>query len=54
MHIIQNGYPKSGNLWLYRILTEILEAAGVPARSFISSHVAYPGFKQMEFDVDDI
>lgn len=38
MHLLQNGCPKSGNYWLYKILSLTLDAAGVPQKSYIQNH----------------
>jgi aryl sulfotransferase len=54
MNIIQNGIPKSGNLWLYRILNSMLDVAGIPQKSYIQSHPLYPGLQQLDFDIEDI
>ncbi|MFP4094382.1 MAG: sulfotransferase domain-containing protein [Cyclobacteriaceae bacterium] len=35
MTILQAGTPKSGNFWLYKILQQIMQEAGLPRRSFI-------------------
>ena len=36
--VLQIGVAKSGNFWLYKVLAGLLNAAGVPDRSFIKSH----------------
>jgi aryl sulfotransferase len=36
--ILQAGFPKSGNYWLFRILEQALSQGGVPRRSFIQGH----------------
>ncbi len=41
MAILQVGLPKSGNLWLYRILENILDAHGVEQRSYIQQQPIY-------------
>lgn len=41
MAILQVGLPKSGNLWLYRILENILDAHGVERRSYIQQQPIY-------------
>lgn len=41
MLILQVGLPKSGNLWLYRILENILDAHGVERRSYIQQQPIY-------------
>jgi aryl sulfotransferase len=38
MKILQSGLPKSGNLWLYRILQLCAAEAGWPRSSFIRDH----------------
>ncbi len=53
-HIIQNGIPKCGNLWLYNILQRLQAAAGVPKKSYILDHPVHPGLKQMDLDIDYI
>ena len=62
MHLLQNGCPKSGNYWLYKILSLSLDAGGVPQKSFIQNHpvqaaaqnwlLSYP--EQAGLDVLDI
>lgn len=42
MKVLQNGCPKSGNYWLYNLLSEILDAGGVERRSVIQEHPIYP------------
>lgn len=42
MRILQLGAPKSGTLWLYRILDNILDANQIERRSYIRRHPAYP------------
>lgn len=38
MVILQAGVPKSGNVWLHRILQLTLDHGGVPRRSYIQAH----------------
>lgn len=38
MKILQIGYPKSGNFWLYQILEQLLEMTGKSTKSFIQQH----------------
>lgn len=42
MNILQIGYPKSGNYWLYRIIQESLDMAGMDKKNFIRQHPIYP------------
>lgn len=35
LHILQAGVPKSGNLWLYNVLSNALSLGGVEKRSFV-------------------
>ena len=42
MRILQLSAPKSGTLWLYRILDNILDANHIERRSYIRQHPAYP------------
>lgn len=42
MHILQISAPKSGSMWLHRILRSIFERAGLPQRSLIQNHPIYP------------
>lgn len=42
MNILQIGYPKSGNYWLYKIIQETLKTAGVQQKNFIQQHPIYP------------
>lgn len=41
MHLLQIGYPKSGNYWLYTILKQMLDEAGVEDKSFIRNEPIY-------------
>lgn len=41
MKILQNGYQKSGNYWLYKILTMVLDVANVKNSSYIQSSPIY-------------
>lgn len=62
MKLLQNGCPKSGNYWLYTILSAVLDGAKVPRKSVIQNHpinavaktwtLSYP--EQCELDVLDI
>jgi aryl sulfotransferase len=62
MTVLQNGFPKSGNYWLFNILTKCLDAGGVPPKSFVRGHpiqsvantwlLSYPD--QSSLDVLDI
>jgi len=62
MKLLQNGYPKSGNYWLYKILDSIYKQAGVDKKSFIKNHpihqlarnweLSYP--QQAEIDMIDV
>jgi aryl sulfotransferase len=38
MRVLQIGFPRSGNLWLYRILDGALARAGVERRRFVHDH----------------
>lgn len=40
-HILQAGVPKSGNLWLYNILSSVLDLAGAQKRSFVLDYRAF-------------
>lgn len=42
MKILQSAFAKSGNLWLFRVLQEILKAEGVNLLSFIQDHPIHP------------
>jgi aryl sulfotransferase len=42
MKILQGGYPKSGNYWLYKIISSIIEEAGISTKSFVKNHPIYP------------
>jgi aryl sulfotransferase len=48
MKILQIGYPKSGNYWLYRIIQEALEIAGVEQKNYIRHHPIYPIARKWE------
>ncbi len=38
LHILQNGIPRSGNLWLHYLLRRCLAEAGIEISQFISGH----------------
>lgn len=42
MKVLQIGYPKSGNYWLYKIIQESLNTAGMDQKNFIRQHPIYP------------
>jgi len=46
--ILQAGFKKSGNFWLWRIIEECLEQAGVRRRSFIKKQPIYQLAKDWE------
>lgn len=46
MKILQSGYPKSGNYWIYKIIQESLDIAGVEQKNFIQQHPIYPVAKE--------
>lgn len=62
MLVLQSGLPKSGNLWLHKILQESMRLGGIEPKSFIQSQPIYqdakkwPGFSEqagidfIEFD----
>ena len=62
MTLLQSGFPKSGNFWLYQILQQVLSRSGNPSKSFIEQHpiqelaknweLNYPG--QSKIDVLEI
>ena len=62
MKILQIGYPKSGNFWLYQIVGQLLETTGKSTKSFIQQQPIYELAKnwdlnfpeQADIDVIDI
>lgn len=48
MKILQIGYPKSGNYWLYKIIQEAIIIAGIEQKNFIKHHSIYPLAKEWE------
>lgn len=42
LRLLQSGYPKSGNYWLYKIIQQVLEQAQVPQQNFIINEPIYP------------
>lgn len=62
MKILQNGYPKSGNYWLYKIIDNIFSQANLNKQSFIKNHPIYQLAKhwdlsypqQAEIDMIDV
>lgn len=45
MKVLQIGTPRSGNLWLWKIIEEIGKRAGVERKRFITSHPAYDSLR---------
>lgn len=48
MKILQAGYPKSGNFWLYRLLQSLMLQAGLERKSFIRQQSIYKLAKNWE------
>ncbi|MGK7395454.1 MAG: sulfotransferase domain-containing protein [Candidatus Cyclobacteriaceae bacterium M3_2C_046] len=48
MKLIQGGFPKSGNYWLYKIIDLILHLKDIKRKRFIHSHPIYPLARQWE------
>lgn len=48
MKILQIGFPKSGNYWMYKIIQELLKTAGVEQKNFIRRHPIYPIAKKWD------
>lgn len=46
--ILQLGAPKSGNFWLYKVLQQIIQQAGLPWSSFVKQQPIYPLAKSWE------
>ncbi len=44
--VLEAGVPRSGNSWVYRILTSLYRAAGVPWRSYVENHPIHSEAKQ--------
>lgn len=51
--LLQAGLPKSGNLWLYRILEGLLDEAGLPRRSFIRRHPIFADAREWRLSFPD-
>lgn len=45
MTILQIGVAKSGNLWVWRLIEEIMSRAGLPKKRFIQKQPVYPLMK---------
>ena len=41
MKLLQNGFPRSGDYWLYTIIEKIYQEAQVSRDSFIKKHPIY-------------
>lgn len=41
MHLLQAGAAKSGNLWLYKIIEQIFDRAGISQKSFVQNQPIY-------------
>ena len=50
MKILQIGFPKSGNFWLYQILEQVLTSTGRNSKSFIQQHPVNPLAKTWELN----
>lgn len=49
MRVLQIGYPKSGNYWLWKILDSIFLEAGLERKSFIQTQPFYPVIQRWPF-----
>lgn len=63
MHVLQAGVAKSGNYWLWRIIAELLDEAGIPKHRFVAKQPIYREIRkgaelshadQAESDVIDV
>lgn len=52
-NIVQIGVPKSGNYWLYRILSAIVDESGLPTKSFIRTRPIYETAKRWKLSAPD-
>jgi len=51
--ILQSGFQRSGNYWLYNIILHAQRAAGMEIKRFITSHPFYQRAKSMELSNPD-
>ncbi|MFB6372157.1 MAG: sulfotransferase domain-containing protein [Bradymonadaceae bacterium] len=52
MKVLQIGAPRSGNFWLWRILQQIIERAGLPNGSVVRSHPIHKVADSLELSHD--
>lgn len=50
MNILQGGAPKCGNFWLYQILQQLLQKAGIDTSSFIQKQPIYALAKEWDLN----
>lgn len=53
MKVLQNGFPKSGNVWLYRIINEVFDASKIERNSFIKNEKIYHVAKDWNLSIPD-
>lgn len=53
MTILQAGFPKSGNLWLYKIIKSSIQHSGQPYRQFMTSQPVYQQVKDLTLSYDE-
>ena len=49
MIVLQSGVPKSGNLWLYKIIQQVYLHAGISPKSFIETQPIFEEAKNWEY-----
>lgn len=52
MSVLQIGAPRSGNFWVWRILQEIIERAGLPNDSVVRTHPVHDLARSVELSHD--
>src|SRR5690554_6775865 len=53
MKILQSGFPKCGNFWIYQIIQKTLQRAGQPSFSHIEQHPIYEQAKTWDLNFPD-
>lgn len=53
MKVLQSGIPKSGNVWVYRIINKVFEKSKIERKSFIRNEKIYQIAKEWDLSISD-
>jgi aryl sulfotransferase len=54
LHILQNGVPRSGNVWLARLIRDLLSAAGIPLRQHLDGHPVSAALADSDLGIEGV